>query len=84
MNMRHAMRETLELARSRDYDNVSFEEVGVDFDHLVSMQLRFESADPPFSEAKMGRWLGYVQGVLVANGCLTLEECKQLNARYAG
>lgn len=35
-----------------------------------------------FSEGKRNRWLGYVQGVLVARGIMTLDEIKELNRKY--
>lgn len=84
MNMREAMRATLDLARERGYGDVSFEEVGVDMQHLQSMYDRAEASEEPFSEGKLGRWLGYMQGVLVANQCCTLEEMKDLNKAFAG
>lgn len=84
MNMREAMKATLELAKERGYDNIGFEEIGVDFPHLQSMYDRAMSSDIQFSEGKLGRWLGYVQGVLVANACCTLDEMKKLNERFAG
>ncbi len=84
MNMREAMRATLDLARERGYGNISFDEVGVDLEHLQSMHHRMEASDEPFSEGKLGRWLGYAQGVLVANQCCTLEEMKELNKAFAG
>jgi hypothetical protein len=79
--MKKAFEATMQLAYDRDYENVSFDEVGVDFGHFQSMFRKITEGD--FSEAKLGRWLGYLQGVLVANQCLTLEECKALNAQYA-
>lgn len=84
MNMREAMRATLNLAKERGYDNIDFEAVGVDMDHLQYMYDRVEGYEEPFSEGKLGRWLGYMQGVLVANQCVTLEEMKELNKEYAG
>lgn len=84
MNMREAMRATLDLARERGYGNVSFDEVGVDMEHLKSMYDRAVNSDEHFSEGKLGRWLGYMQGVLVANQCCTLEEMKDLNKAFAG
>lgn len=82
MDMKAAFKETLELARQREYDNVSFEAENVDFEHLTDMYERM-TQDDTMSEAKLGRWLGYMQGVLVANACITLEEAKAINGRYA-
>lgn len=83
MNMLEAMRATLDLAREGDYENIAFDTVGVDFQHLQSMYDRAREASPPFSEGKLGRWLGYMQGVLVANQFCSLEEMKELNRAFA-
>lgn len=34
-----------------------------------------------FSDAKMGRWLGWAQAAVVAQGLGTLEDMKQINMR---
>lgn len=57
------------------------------FGHLIEMLCRVNKAiaeGEPFSEGKVNRWLGYMQGVLVARGILTLDECKQINKDHAG
>lgn len=84
MDQVKAMRATLELAQERDYWDIDFEEIGVDFDHLKSMVERIEGMPDEYSEAKKGRWLGYMQGVLVANAVMTLEEAKEINRRFSG
>jgi hypothetical protein len=82
MDMIKAMQDTLALAKERNYDAVDFEgQVGVDFQHFIFMLQRAE--DTPMSDGKLGRWLGYIQGVLVAGECCTLEEMKALNKKYA-
>ncbi len=83
MKTLEAMRATLELAKERDFDMIGFEEEGVDFDHLKSMVDRAEDPASEFSEGKINRWLGYMQGVLVATSTCTLEEVKELNRRFA-
>jgi hypothetical protein len=83
MNMREAMRATLDLARERGYGDISFDEEGTDMAHLDSMYRRMEEGEH-FSEGKLGRWLGYAQGVLVAHQCCTLEEMKELNKAFSG
>lgn len=80
MNQKYAMQETIQLALSRGYDDISFEQEGVDYAHITSMYSRVTS---DFSEAKLGRWLGYIQGVLVPNAIITLEEAKEINKRWA-
>ena len=82
MKQLEAMRATLQGALLREYDNVVMEEKGVDYAHLESMLQRVEAEPHKFSDAKLGRWLGYMQGVLVANGLATLEEMKQLNVEF--
>lgn len=49
--------------------------------HMESMVARMS---PEMSEGKRNRWLGYIQGVAVANGWLTLDDCKAINMRNAG
>lgn len=84
MDMVGAFKDTLALASQREYETASFAEHGVNYDHLLSMYHRIRQEPWNFSEAKLGRWLGYAQGVLVANDCLTLDECKTINKRHAG
>lgn len=81
MNQLAAMQDTLALAASREYNNTKFEQLDVDYTHLVSMYERASTGE--FSEGKLGRWLGYMQGVLIANGCITLDEAKALNKKHA-
>ena len=50
-------------------------------DHFVSMLQRASVGN--FSQAKLGRWLGYMQGVLVAKEISTLDEMKELNRKYS-
>ena len=49
--------------------------------HLVSM---LERASPAFSGEKLGRWLGWAQAALVAQGGATLEDMKEMNAELQG
>jgi hypothetical protein len=83
VNQIEAMRATLALAMQRDYQYTDFETKHVDWDHLSSMLKRIDEDSAQYSEAKIGRWLGYIQGVLVANDCLTLDECKDINMLYS-
>lgn len=79
MNMIKAIEDTLDEAKARRYGERDFGDEGVSFEHLVSMLERIQENPELFSEGKIGRWLGYIQGVLVANGCLTLDEVKRIN-----
>ena len=81
MNQKQAMLDTLTLAYDRNYDTVDFDVENVDYTHLKFMFNRAINGDEEFTEAKLGRWLGYMQGVLVANECITLDEAKEINRR---
>jgi hypothetical protein len=50
-------------------------------EHIQGMEARM---DENFSDAKIGRWLGWVQGVSNAYGWLTLDDVKAINKKYAG
>lgn len=45
-------------------------------EHIKDMPPRI---DADFSAAKIGRWLGWVQGVSCAKGWLLLDDCKRIN-----
>lgn len=49
--------------------------------HWLLVQVREEGLvdGTPLMTDKANRWLGYAQGYLVAEGVLTLEECKFAN-----
>ena len=49
--------------------------------HLVSMLERVTLYPEDFSEGKINRWLGYIQGVLVSYGVRDLVEMKLINKR---
>lgn len=49
--------------------------------HIQKMLERIENEPALFSPAKLGRWLGYTQGVIVANGYGTLEAMKEINKK---
>lgn len=83
MRMFAAMRETINLAIDAcqlNDDSPLDNEGPCSIYHFEDMYSRI-TAD--FSQAKLGRWLGYIQGVLCARGIVTLEELKRLNEKYA-
>jgi len=88
MNQREAMRETLALVKSRVqlwYDSIppaTCEEVGLY--HFEDMLTKVDDTKNFFSEAKLGRWLGWIQGAAAARGLLTLEEAKKINFKWKG
>lgn len=80
MNQRHAFKETMDLAYERGMHRLHLRE-DMSFRHLEDMWKRVSRED--FSEAKLGRWLGWAQATVVASGVATLEEMKQINQRFA-
>jgi len=86
MDMIGAMRATLELARRYDLDMLSSDIPSSDYDNLESMLDRVMSNPAEFSEAKLGRWLGWMQACVVINSCggITLEDMKSLNRKFSG
>lgn len=82
MNQIEAMKKTLHLAVERGFDLVSYDQPHVDYEHLSSMLDRMIT-DTGMSESKLGRWLGYAQGVLVAHEILSLDDCKKINEEFA-
>jgi hypothetical protein len=91
MNQLDAMRDTLLLLQSRfDLEKtVPASEPSVTLKHFVGMLEEASFAghpqiDPdgrPFSEAKLGRWLGWIQGAATARGLLTLEEAQAISRK---
>lgn len=77
--MINAFKETLDRMEEA---RVSWEGLeGTTEEHLRGMYDRILEHQEDFSEGKLGRWLGWLQGVLCAQEVLTLEECKQINKR---
>lgn len=82
MNQIAAMRETLTRAQEHGMADISGFAEGCDYWHLQDMVERAQSGE--FSEAKLGRWLGWMQcAVVAADIGLTLEDMKQINVSYA-
>ena len=79
MNQREAFAETIEAAERAGMPALPGSELGLD--HVKDMFARLQ---PKFSDAKVGRWLGWAQCAVVAAGVgLTLEDMKQINMRWA-
>lgn len=86
MNQREAFKETLTLAITNGMDNTSSDIPELDFPHLQRMYNDIIAADcdfEPFSEAKIGRWLGWAQAAVVMHGEASLEDMKAINKRHA-
>lgn len=81
MNQREAFTETIDLAIVRKMPLNPGSDLGLD--HLIDMAGRLDD-HPEYSEAKVGRWLGWAQCALVAaNVGVTLDDVKAINMRHA-
>jgi hypothetical protein len=81
MNQRAAFLATVQLADSLESSMQEPIDPSLSLKHMRSMLSRL-SAD--FSEAKLGRWLGWAQAALVAADVgVTLDDVRQINTRYA-
>jgi hypothetical protein len=78
MNMLAAFDDTIRLAEDRGMPQIGTP--GLDLAHLRDMRSRIT---PSFSEAKLGRWLGWAQCAVVASGCASLEDMKTVNLKHA-
>ena len=84
MNQLEALRDTIRLAVDRGMAEAPGSELGLA--HLRSMVARVEEGvvQGEFSDAKLGRWLGWAQcAVVAANVGVTLEDMKALNVRHS-
>lgn len=83
MNQREAFAETIVLAITAGMPEESDVDDSLGLAHMQSMLDRIEANPEGFSEAKLGRWLGWAQAALVASGVgVTLEDVKQINLRH--
>jgi hypothetical protein len=82
MQQMEALRRTVALSVERQ-DRAAQDRLpaSLQTDHLVSM---IERAHPAFSGEKLGRWLGWAQCSLVAQGAADLEAMKEMNADLDG
>jgi len=84
VNQLAAFRDTITLAEERGMPEYGGE---LGLAHLRSMYERaqaFQADWSTFSEAKLGRWLGWAQCAVVAAAIgLTLDDMKALNMRHA-
>lgn len=80
MNQLAALRDTIVLAEERGMPEYCGD---LGLSHLRSMYTRAEAGD--FSEAKLGRWLGWAQCAVVA-ACIgvTLDDMKAINLLHSG
>lgn len=78
MNQRAAWDDTLKLAEERNMPLMEGTDFGLE--HLRDMNSRL---DKNFSDAKVGRWLGWAQCCVAVAGIATLEEMKAINLSHA-
>lgn len=81
MNQRMAFKETISHA-IRNRMPLGEVEDSMSLMHIIDMDIRLE-ANPEYSEAKVGRWLGWAQCAVVAGGYGSLDDMKQINMRWA-
>lgn len=78
MNQRAAFDALVSLAQHRNMPEMPGSKLGLA--HIRDMRDRIT---PEFSEAKLGRWLGWAQCAVVASGTASLHEMKQMNRRHS-
>lgn len=74
MDQRTAFKQTITLATERGMPELPDTSYGLT--HLKDMWFRL---DKNFSDAKVGRWLGWAQCAVVASGVASLDEMKSIN-----
>lgn len=80
MNQQEAARETLRQAKEVWPNNPIVKDHSFSLEHLEYMMDRmFEG----MSDAKRGRWLGWMQAVVVAQTVLNLDDMKRINEGYS-
>lgn len=65
------------LIEGEDIKEMETRTGATDYEHLRSMYVR--ASAPDFSLGKANRWLGYMQGVMVAMGVLDLDDVKDIS-----
>lgn len=82
MNMIEALWETATLAEERGMPHGDPENP-LSLNHIYDMIATIERSEKPFSEGKLGRWLGWAQAAVVASGVATLVDMKAINREHA-
>lgn len=83
MNQLQAARDTIELARFYEMHTFPHHEDlddSIQFPHLEDMLRRMETMTDK-SDAKLGRWLGWMQCAIVMMTPATLEDMKKINIK---
>lgn len=79
MNQREALKDTIQLAEERGMPE-EHQFPSLSLNHIRDMASRIT---PEFSDAKIGRWLGWAQCAVVAAGLATLDEMKAINQKHS-
>lgn len=81
----NAMDATLRLARQAGLDNLNSDTEHADYPHLQSLYDKsleaIENGDPSFTEGKLNRWLGWMQGCVYcqAGGDIQMDGFREVN-----
>ena len=86
MRMLDAAKATVALAVERGYAEIRSDEdnmQSLSYNHIIEMLSKMETT--PMSDAKMGRWLGWLQAACVygTGGAVSLDDCKRINMEHA-
>lgn len=84
MNIRKAIDDTMILANERVLRMPEIKLLGhpsLGLQHIVDMHVQIKTSE--MSDTKLCRWLGWMQAAIVAWGCASLEDMKQINMRNA-
>lgn len=82
MNQLKAAEDTMTFASLLHMDEIKINTPELDYKHLRMMLIRMQTE--PFSEGKMGRWLGWMQcAVVAARIGATLDDMKKINEKHS-
>jgi len=73
MNAIKAMERTVKLAFDRKMEGKG----SLNYAHIAGMLIHMQTEE--FSYGKQCRWLGWAQAAVVASGCATLDDMKEIN-----
>ena len=77
------MQETLTQAQEHGMADIGEDVLVAECDYWHLQEMVEQAQNGEFSDAKLGRWLGWMQCSVVAAGIgLSLEDMKSINRRY--
>lgn len=88
MRQREAFLASYALALERGFGKTPISGWGADPEyltpaHIDDMLRRWPKDNTGMSDAKQGRWLGWLQGIFCALGELSLDDCKRINMEHS-